>query len=206
MRSIAFALPLVVLMASVAVAEDRWTLPLERWEVGRAARDGAVPKLTPGVPQLPFAANQEDVLARTSFEVTAAVASSALVLELERVRWDASVTLDGQVVAKGLEGSARVELGVLAAGKHEVLVRARDVRTAGVAGRKPGDDDAVEAGWTQPLGAPPRLAGVLGAARVVERMPVEVVALSRSARRETKHRSSGSSSRAARARRPTSRS
>lgn len=170
---LAFSLTLLALVwpLAPAFADDRLALPLD-WSVGR---DPA--KLAKGPPRLPFAANQEDVFARGSFEVTASVASRALVLELSRVRWDATVSLDGRVLREHVEGDARLDLGALAAGKHDVLVRARDVRAAAVAGRKATDDDSVEAGWREPVGEAPRLAGVLGPARVSERLPVEVLSV-----------------------------
>ncbi|MBI3725670.1 hypothetical protein HY251_17220, partial [bacterium] len=169
----------VASLASVGVparGDDREKLALDKWETARAPRDGApVGKLAAGAPRLPFAAAQEDVLARTVVDVPAAVASCTLALELERVRWDATLSLDGSVLASGLEGDVSVDLPPLSPGKHEILLRARDVRAAAVAGKRVADDDSVEGGWFLPVGKAPRLAGILGSARIVERLQVDVV-------------------------------
>jgi hypothetical protein len=157
-----------------ALAEDRATFPIEKWEVTRATRGGPPGKFQPGAPSLPFAANQEDVIARAVFELPAEVSSRALVLELGRVRFEATVALDGIALASSLEGDVRIALAPLAAGRHELLVRARDVRAAAVPGRKVQDDEKAEAAWLEPIGAAPRSAGILGEARLVERSPVEV--------------------------------
>jgi hypothetical protein len=168
---LALATPL--LAPRVSVAGERAALDLGSWETARAPRDGKPGKFSKSAPALPFAPGQEDVLARCVFDLPAALASCALCVELERVRWDASVAIDGQEIAKGLEGAASLDLPRLEAGKHELLVRAHDLRAASAFTKRTADDDP-EGAWIAPVGRAPRLAGVLGAARIAERLGVEV--------------------------------
>jgi hypothetical protein len=170
------ALPVLALLAALAAragAEERASLDLRRWETARAPRDGAPGKFGASAPALGFAAGEEDVLARCVFDLPAPLASRALALSLERVRWDATVALDGRELARGAEGDLLLDLPPLGAGKHEVLVRARDLRAASAVLKRGADDDP-EGAWLAPVGRAPRQAGVLGAARIVERLPVEV--------------------------------
>lgn len=165
---------LLALVATTAYAEERGSLDLTKWEVSRAPHDGPADKPAAGPPRLGFAPGEKsDVVARCAFDLPAPLASRALCVSLERVRWDATVALDGQEIARGAEGDLLLDLPPLAAGTHVVTVRARDLRAASALAKRGGDDDS-EGAWAAPVGPAPRLAGVLGAARIVERLPVDV--------------------------------
>lgn len=152
---------LFVALAPALRAEERGSLELAKWDPAR---------------RVAFAADREEVVARCAFDLPAPLASRSLSLALERVRWDARVALDGTELARGVEGDLLVDLPPLLAGAHVLEVRARDLRAASAVAKRTADDDG-EGAWCAPVGPAPRLAGVLGGARVLERLPVDVRAL-----------------------------
>jgi hypothetical protein len=159
------ALALIIIIGNAARGSPD-ELAIDGWEV---ARPGGKP--VPGS-ALGFDAKQAEVVARARVDLPAPLASRSLALELEDVRWSARVLWDGNEVARG-EGRIRCPLPPSGAGKHELVIHARDERAVALEPR------ALERGkgepplFLAPVGAT-RLHGLLGSARIVERAPVEL--------------------------------